>query len=49
MLSSYDKRRTEVGLEPLADYVKDWQIKWDIEQYKKDLPKFIEFERLIIR
>ena len=44
-----DKRRTEVGLEPLAEYVKEWRIKWDIEQYKKDLPKFIEFERLIIR
>lgn len=33
-----DKRRAEVGLQPLADYVSRWQIKWDIEQYKKDLP-----------
>ena len=33
-----DKRRAEVGLEPLANYVIRWQIKWDIEQYKKDLP-----------
>ena len=32
-----DKRRAEVGLEPLADYVSRWQIKWDAEQYKKDL------------
>jgi hypothetical protein len=34
-----DKRRSEVGLEPLAEYVKHWNIKWDVEQYKKDLPK----------
>ena len=32
-----DKRRAKVGLEPLADYVNYWQIKWDVEQYKKDL------------
>lgn len=34
-----DKRRTEVGLQPIANYVIEWQIKWDVEQYKKDLPK----------
>lgn len=33
-----DKRRAEVGLGPLADYVSKWNIKWDVEQYKKDLP-----------
>lgn len=33
-----DKRRAEVGLGPLADYVANWNIKWDPEQYKKDLP-----------
>ena len=33
-----DKRRAEVGLQPLADYVSYWQIKWDVEQYKKDYP-----------
>lgn len=37
-----DKRRTEVGLGPLEDYVSRWQIKWDVEQYKKDLPKLEE-------
>jgi len=31
-----DKRRADVGLEPLAEYVSRWQIKWDVEQYKKD-------------
>jgi hypothetical protein len=33
-----DKRRAEVGLQPLSDYVKQWNIIWDVEQYKKDLP-----------
>ena len=33
-----DKRRLEVGLEPLADYVIYWDIIWDIVQYKKELP-----------
>ena len=33
-----DKRRAEVGLEPLAEYAQRWQIKWDVVQYKKDLP-----------
>ncbi|MEZ7500770.1 hypothetical protein QO200_18810 [Flavobacterium sp. Arc3] len=34
-----DKRRAEVGLDPLSDYVKFWNIVWDIDQYKKDLPE----------
>lgn len=34
-----DKRRAEVGLQPIANYVIEWQIKWDVEQYKKDLAK----------
>ena len=40
-----DKRRSEVGLEPLAYYVKPWEIKWDVEQYKKDLPKLEKLEK----
>ncbi len=34
-----DTRRSKVGLEPLALYAMNWQIKWDVEQYKKDLPE----------
>lgn len=34
-----DKRRAEVGLDKLTDYVSNWGIVWDVEQYKKDLPK----------
>jgi hypothetical protein len=36
-----DKRRTEVGLDLLGDYVKNWNIIWNVEEYKKFL---IEFE-----
>lgn len=32
-----DKRRAAVGLQSLAEYVSYWQIKWDVEQYKKDM------------
>lgn len=40
-----DKRRAEVGLSSLADYVNHWQIVWNVEQYKKDLPKFEEMQK----
>jgi hypothetical protein len=33
-----DIRRAQVGLPPLASYIEYWQMKWDAEQYKKDLP-----------
>lgn len=34
-----DERRAEVGLGPLADYAKQFGIKWDVEAYKKELPE----------
>lgn len=37
-----DVRRAKVGLQPIAEYVSHWQIKWDLEQYKKDLSKLEE-------
>jgi hypothetical protein len=40
-----DKRRAEVGLQPLADYLAHWQMKWDVEQYKKELPALMEKEK----
>ncbi len=36
-----DKRRAEVGLQPISEYVSVWNIKWDIEQYKKELPTIL--------
>jgi hypothetical protein len=38
-----DKRRSEVGLGAIAEYVAYWNITWNVEQYKKDLP---EIEKL---
>lgn len=34
-----DKKRAEVGLGLLADYVKRWQIEWNVEEYKRQLPE----------
>ncbi len=34
-----DKRRAEVGLDPISNYVKRWNITWDAKQYIKDLPE----------
>lgn len=42
-----DKRRAAVGLSPLAEYVSQWQIKWDVEQYKNDLPKIEAIEKAV--
>lgn len=41
-----DKRRLEVGLQPLADYVKQWDIIWDVEVYKssKKINYFYKFD-----
>jgi hypothetical protein len=40
-----DKRRAEVGLPPLADYVRQWNIKWDVAEYKKKLPEIEKKEK----
>jgi hypothetical protein len=41
-----DKRRAEAGLKPLSEvlefYFDTWKLKWDVEQYKKDLPEILE-------
>ncbi len=34
-----DKRRMEVGLGPLAEYVSRWEISWDATAYKQQLPE----------
>lgn len=28
-----DKRRAEVGLEPIADYIRTWNMTWDVKKY----------------
>lgn len=32
-----DKRRIQLGLRSMNEYLKNWGIKWDINKYKKDL------------
>ncbi len=33
-----NKRRKEVGLRPLEQYIKTWNMTWDVEAYLKSLP-----------
>lgn len=40
-----DKRRTEVGLGPISDYVKNWSLIWDVEKYKRELPELEKLNR----
>jgi hypothetical protein len=35
-----DKRRKSVGLEPIEQYLKGSGIKWNLEEYKKNLPEY---------
>lgn len=30
-----DKRRSEVGLQPISEYLKNWDLIWDAEEFKK--------------
>jgi hypothetical protein len=34
-----DQRRAEVGLGTIQDYISNWGMKWDVEEYKKKLPE----------
>lgn len=35
-----DKRRAEIGLESIQDYISNWKIVWDVDAYKKKLPEY---------
>lgn len=37
-VENVDKRRALIGLQPMAEYLKNWNMTWSIEKYKKDLP-----------
>lgn len=34
-----DKRRKKIGLEPLSDYLSNWGLEWDIDDYKESKVK----------
>ena len=40
-----DKRRSEVGLASISDYVKNWNLIWDVEKYKSELPELEKLEK----
>ncbi|MCW3124358.1 MAG: hypothetical protein JWO03_16 [Bacteroidetes bacterium] len=40
-----DKRRAAVGLRPMSVYLSYWQTRWDVVQYKKDLPTIVAKEK----
>ena len=40
-----NKRRASVGLGTLEEYIRNWDMKWDVEQYKKDLPHLVEIQK----
>ena len=40
-----DKRRAAVGLEPLADYLRHFNMTWNVEEYKKQLPEIEKREK----
>ena len=37
-----NERRAEVGLGPIEDYISRWDLEWDLEAYKKELPELIK-------
>ena len=41
-----DQRRSEVGLDTMSEYLNHWQLKWNAEQYKKDLNEIEKKEKL---
>ena len=44
-----DKRRSDIGLEPIANYLIDFNISWDLKKYLKDLPLLIEMNKEVKR
>jgi hypothetical protein len=40
-----DERRAQVGLQPMAEYLKNWNMSWNVEQYKKNLPASPAYKR----
>ncbi len=37
-----DERRATVGLGPLSEYLQNWELTWDVNEYKRKLPYYEE-------
>jgi hypothetical protein len=44
-----DERRKAVGLQPIAEYVKFFNFKWDLEAYKKNLPRYEQVHQEMLK
>ncbi len=40
-----DERRAKMDLGPISEYVSNWDIIWDVEVYKKNLPYYLELQK----
>lgn len=40
-----EERRAKVGLNKLRDYVQYWGLTWNVEEYKKNLPRYEEEQK----
>lgn len=40
-----NERRLKVGLGPIENYISNWDLEWDVEEYKRNLPRYIEIMR----
>ncbi|HEY0744191.1 MAG TPA: DUF6624 domain-containing protein [Chryseosolibacter sp.] len=40
-----NKRRTQVGLGTIEEYIANWNMTWDVELYKKQLPEYEALQR----
>ena len=40
-----NERRASVGLGTIEDNLSRWDLEWDVEEYKRKLPKYIEIQK----
>ncbi len=39
-----DERRAKMGLGTISDYLRNWDLSWNLEEYKKNLPYYLELQ-----
>ena len=37
-----NERRAKVGLKKIEEYISFWGLKWDVQEYNKNLPNYIK-------
>lgn len=46
-VDNLDKRRAEIGLSTMADYLSNWHITWNLEKYKNELPNSPAYKNML--